>query len=357
MEITNYVKIFKKILLFSLIELLIIASVYAQKKKQYHVACIAFYNLENLFDTIDNKGVRDTEFTPQGKDHWTSSRYENKLNNLSEVISRIGTELTSDGPAVIGVSEVENRQVLEDLVKTPKLKPLNYHIVHYDSPDRRGIDVALLYQPKYFKVISSRPIPLKIKQMPYFRTRDQLLVSGILDKDSIYFIVNHWPSRRGGEKRSRPLRNAAADRVRLTVDSLLKINKDAKIIVMGDLNDDPVNQSVKLHLRAKGSINKLSKGDLFDPMTKLYKNGIGSLAWRDSWNLFDQIILTQSLLGNNKSSYKYFTAKVFNKRFITKNSGPYKGYPLRTYVGSIYQGGYSDHYPVYIFLIKEENQM
>ena len=332
--------------------LLSILNINAQEKN-YKVGCIAFYNLENLFDTINTENVRDEEFTPEGQNRWTPDRYLIKLDMLAEVISQIGYDLTKDAPAIIGVSEIENIDVLEDLVNTPALKPYNYKIVHYDSPDKRGVDVGLLYQPKYFTVTGSVSYELTIEGRDDFYSRDQLLVSGLFDGEPLSIIVNHWPSRRGGEKRSRPLRNAAADLTRSIADSLMQIDKNAKVIVMGDLNDDAVDPSVKDHLKTTGKIDKISEGYFYNPMEKLFKNGIGSLAWRDSWNLFDQIVISQGLIGEDKIDYKFYKANVFNKNFLKNKEGRYKGYPLRTYAGGIYQGGYSDHFPVYIYLIKE----
>ncbi len=347
-------QIFKSIIIILLLTLGF-KTLIAQENKNYRIACIAFYNLENLFDTINNEGVNDVEFTPAGKSYWTSDKYQKKLSGLAEVISQIGTGLTPDGPAIIGVSEIENRGVLEDLVNEPQLKPLNFQIIHYNSPDRRGVDVALLYQPKYFKITGTKSHRLIIEKKDGFFTRDQLLVSGILDNDTLHIIVNHWPSRRGGEKRSQPLRIAAADLSRKIIDSLSTINPNAKIILMGDLNDNPNNQSIRKHLRANGDIDNMETGELYNPMEKLYKKGIGSNAWRDSWSLFDQIIVTPSLVGEDNNSWKLHKAKVFNKKFLIQTDGRYKGYPNRTYAGGVYLGGYSDHFPVYIYLIKEVN--
>ena len=271
---------------------------------------------------------------------------------MAKVISQIATDVTPDGIAVLGVSEIENRGVLEDLVKEDAIKEHNYKIVHYDSPDRRGVDVGLLYQPKYFQVINTNSHTLYMEDTN-FRTRDQLVVTGILDGEKVHIVVNHWPSRSGGEKKSRPKRNAAGKLSRFIVDSLLTLNKNAKIIVMGDLNDDPVNPSVKEHLRAKGKESQLEEGDLFNPMYKMYQDGIGSLAYRDSWNIFDQVIISQALMGEDKSDYKFYKAKVYNKNFLLQKDGRYAGYPFRTFAGGIYLGGYSDHFPVFIYLIKE----
>ncbi|MFH2141123.1 MAG: endonuclease/exonuclease/phosphatase family protein [Bacteroidota bacterium] len=334
--------------------LLIISSTsFSQVEKQYKIGCIAFYNLENLFDTLDTDKINDTEFTPSGPKKWNSARYFEKLNNMADVISQIGSDLTKEPPAIIGVSEIENKEVLEDLVKCDKLIKYNYKIVHYHSPDRRGVDVALLYRPEYFKVTNSVSAKLKIAGMDDFLTRDQLVVSGKFNGEKMHFIVNHWPSRRGGEKRSRPLRNAAGDLSRSLIDSILNTDAQAKIILMGDLNDDPVNSSLKEHLKATDDSTLFSQGYLFNAMLPLYKKGIGSLAYKDSWNLFDQMVLTPAFIGSDKSSFKFYKAKVFNKNFLEQKDGRFKGYPFRTYVGNTYMGGYSDHFPVYIYLIKE----
>ncbi len=322
--------------------------------KQYKIVSIGFYNLENLFDTInDIENAISEEYTPDGPKKWTSERYHEKLDHMALVISKISTDITPDGIALLGVSEIENRGVLEDLVKDPQIKDRNYKIVHYDSPDYRGVDVGLLYQPKYFEVISTASHTLTLPGDTNFRSRDQLVVTGILDGEEIHVIVNHWPSRSGGEKKSRHKRNAAGDLSRFIVDSLLTLNKDAKILVMGDLNDDPVNPSVKDHLRTKGKIDQLEEGDLFNPYFKLYRDGIGSLAYRDTWNLFDMVIVSQALVGDDKSSYKFYNAHVFNKNFLKQKDGAYAGYPFRTHAGGVYKGGYSDHFPVYVYLIKE----
>jgi predicted extracellular nuclease len=325
----------------------------AQQNVKYTVASIGFYNLENLFDTINNVELENsTEFTPEGINKWTSKRYHEKLKNMAFVISEIATDITPDGLAILGVAEIENRGVLEDLVKEESIKTRNYQIVHYDSPDERGVDVGLLYQPKYFKVTNSRSHTLHMADTG-FRTRDQLVVSGMLGSEMIHVVVNHWPSRRGGEKASRPDRNAAADLTRHIVDSLLSIDKNAKILVMGDLNDDPINQSVKDHLSAKGREDELQPGDMFNPMFKLYKDGIGSLAYDDAWNMFDQIIVSQGLLGQDKSTWKFYNAKVFSKSYMKQKDGAYAGYPLRTFAGGVYMNGYSDHFPVYVNVVKE----
>jgi len=324
------------------------------QEKQYKVGCLAFYNTENFYDTINDPKTNDDEFTPGGKSSWTSKRYWTKVDHLSRVISQIGDELVKGGPVLMGLSEIENEQVLKDLVNSPALKPSNYGIVHYDSPDKRGIDVSFIYQKQYFTVTSSKPVKLAIPEKPDWKTRDQLVVAGKFDGESLYIIVNHWPSRSGGEKKSAPLRIAAADLCKSIVDSIQKIDSTAKIIIMGDLNDDPTNKSIVKHLKAKSEITETGKKDLFNPMYNMFKKeGIGSLAYRDNWNLFDQIIVSGTLLGDDKSTYKFFKAKIFNKNFLVQKEGAFAGYPYRTSAGGVYLGGYSDHFPAYIFLVKD----
>jgi hypothetical protein len=326
--------------------------------QSYRAGLIAFYNLENLFDTINAEGLNDDEFSSTGLDRWTSEKYHHKISNMALAISRIGEEDGwKGGPAVIGVSELENRQVLEDLISDPLLKDSGYQIVHYDSPDLRGVDVALLYRTRYFRVTASTSNELKIFDEKGARiyTRDQLVVSGIYDGETMHFIVNHWPSRSGGELITRPRRNAAADLTRHLVDSLLAIDSKAKIFVMGDLNDDPSNESLRKHLMAAPDAGKLKDGELFNTMYPLYKKGIGSLYYQDALNFFDQIIVTPTLLGKDYTSYKFYKAQVFNSPFLIQKDGQYKGYPLRTYVGTVFQGGFSDHFPVYVMIVKKQN--
>ncbi|WP_405208946.1 endonuclease/exonuclease/phosphatase family protein [Aquimarina sp. LLG6339-5] len=334
--------------------------IFSQEKKTYKVNTIAFYNVENLFDTEDDPITYDDDRTPNGKDHWTEDIYKDKLKNMAKVISEIGADVTKNAPAIIGVAEIENRKVLEDLANEPVLLPKDYGIVQFDSPDRRGIDVALLYQKALFRPINTSKHELLIYSSndPTKRvyTRDQLLVSGYLDGDLIHVIVNHWPSRSGGEARSRSKREKAAELNKKIIDSLFDIDPYAKVITMGDLNDDPDNSSVKKVLAAKAEKEDVKLKGLYNPMYNMSKKGIGSLAWRDSWNLFDQIIISKGLLDKDYSSYKYYKAGVYNKNYLANPRGRYKGYPYRSFANGAYTGGYSDHFPVYVYLIKENNK-
>ena len=325
------------------------------QKESVKVTAIGFYNLENLFDTEDDPVIWDEEFTPDGSKAWTKDKYAEKLTNMAYVISQIGTELTPNGVSILGISEIENRKVVEDLLKEPTLAGRGYEIIHYDSPDFRGIDVGLIYNPKHFKVTKSTPIAVDISVGDNKRTtRDILHVEGLFDGEPLHIMVNHWPSRRGGEKKSAWKRNKAAKMCRTVIDSLEIIDPGVKVIVMGDLNDDPTSESVQSHLRAVSKKSDLRKNRfLFNPYEDIYRRGLGSNAYRDAWSLFDQLIITESLAKENNQGYYFHKGQVFNKKFLIQRSGQYKGYPFRTFSFDKYQGGYSDHFPSFIYLIKK----
>ena len=255
--------------------------------------------------------------------------------------------------AVLGMSEMENRKVLEDLVAQPEIKDRNYQIVHYDSPDSRGVDVGLIYNPKYFKVTSSKSYRTVVPDQPKYRTRDQLVVSGLFDGDPMHFIVMHWPSRAGGEKRSMPGRLAAATLCRHIADSILNEDPNAKIIMMGDFNDYPDNKTVTKHLRALGDMKNLREGEFFNPMYDLHKKGIGTNFYNDVPGVLDQTVLTPALLPTDYSSYQFKNVKVHNKEFLKQHGGKYNGYPFRTFGNGVWMDGYSDHFPVYVVLLKK----
>lgn len=328
---------------------------WAQTPGKYAKVCVAFYNLENLFDTIDGPN-NDTDFLPNGVNQWTSERYLHKLHQMATVISQIGMH----GPDIIGVCEIENRNVLEDLIDQPELKHLGYDIAHFDSPDRRGVDCGLLYRKSLFKLTNSSPHFVAIPGEPEVLTRDILLVSGSIDGEAIHFLVGHWPSRAGGEKISLNRRMAAARVMKSVTDSIIKEDPAAKVILMGDFNDDPISPSVSKGLDLKDSPDNLKPHELYTPMKSMFKNGIGTLAYRDTWNLFDILVFNGNLAGNDFSSFKVlqdkksgYHAHVFNKKFLLQKYGQYKGYPWRTFAGGRYEGGYSDHLPVYLYLVKE----
>lgn len=325
------------------------------QEDQFKAISVGFYNLENLFDFERDTTIWDTEFTPWGKRAWTEQKYNEKQANMAYVISQMGIDVTPAGLSILGVSEIENKRVLEDLVKQEAIADRNYQIVHRDSPDRRGIDVALLYNPKHFEFINvdMRNINYLLDDGDTLRTREIMHVTGILDGDTTHILVNHWPSRSGGEKRSAPRRNKAAQTCTMIIDSLKTINPDVKILVMGDFNDDPTSTSTKGILRAKGKIKDVTEKDLFNPMYDYYRRGLGSNAYRDNWSLFDQIILSPGLLNKDQDGYFFYKSIIFNKKYLIQRSGQYKGYPFRTFSGDKYQGGYSDHFPVFVYLVKK----
>ena len=330
--------------------------VFAQKK-DYKIAIVGFYNLENFYDTVNNTTINDEEFLPEGPRSYNGKIYWDKVGKLAKVISEIGVDVqpaSPDGAAILGVAEIENDTVLLDLVKHPLIARRNYKIVHYSSPDLRGVDVGLLYNPKYFKVLDSKPLYV---QLPYgskaaSHTRDILWVKGELDGEIVHVYVNHWPSRSGGEKRSAPGRAAAAQVAKNHIDSIKTADGAQKVVLMGDLNDDPVSASVVDVLGAKGKIKDVKAGDLFNPWYEMYRSGIGTLGYNDAWNLFDQIIISEPFLNKEQTGYRFYKQYIFNRDYLTENIGRYKGYPMRTWDGMSYRGGYSDHFPTYIVLIK-----
>ncbi|MBK6521454.1 MAG: hypothetical protein IPG08_03510 [Sphingobacteriaceae bacterium] len=323
-----------------------------RKDKNYFISAIGFWNVENLYDTLNDVWKNDEEFTPSGTNAWTGPRYWTKIDRLAEVISQMATDVTPDGLAILGLCEIENKSVVEDLVKNVRLKKRNYKVLHIEGPDARGVDPSFIYNPTYFTVTKSVSYHVTLPDTGY-KTRDILVISGLFNGEPLSVLINHWPSRRGGELKSRQGRINAATMARHIADSIVKLNPETKIAIMGDLNDDPTNESVKKHIGTYGDVKEAVAGDYFNPMEKLFADGIGSLAWKDSWNLFDQILLNKPFLGEY-FSWNYYTVRVFNKAFLKSDHGNFKGYPFRTYSGSAYTAGYSDHFPVYIVIAKEK---
>ena len=348
-------KLLKSLLLLTI--LFSATSLNAQSEKRFKIHTVAFYNLENLFDTI-NDPLKFDEASPMMELKANRSEvYKKKVKNMARVIANIGADMANNSPAVIGVCEIENRKVLEDLVNDPLLLSKDYGIIHYDGPDRRSIDVALLYQKDLFQPIETSSHELKIyddltRKRVY--TRDQLLVSGKLDGDLIHIIVNHWPSRSGGEARSRSKRVGAAKLNKRIIDSLQSIDPYAKILTMGDLNDDPTNDSVKKVLKAKKDRKKVPLKGIYNPFEKMFtEKGYGTTAYRDAWSLFDQIMVTKPLIEDDYSSYRFWKAGIYNKAFLSNKRGRWEGYPFRSFADGGFTDGFSDHFPVYVYLIKE----
>ena len=334
--------------------LIMLSNITAQEnKRNFKIHTVAFYNLENLFDTINDVNKND-EASPIMEIRFNRGKiYREKVSNMAEVVSQIGFDVTKRPPSIVGICEVENRMVVEDLISDEKLRKYNYGIVHYESPDDRGIDVGLIYNKDVFKVKNSNSHDVFITDNNSSKrrnTRDQLVVSGHLDGELMHFIVNHWPSRGADETK----RIAAAEVNNFIIDSLRNKYESPKIITMGDFNDDPFDKSIKKILGAKKNINDVKKNDLYNPFeTILVDEGVGSNAYRDKWQLFDQIILSKPFLDKNYKDYQLYKAGVFNKSFLINKKGKFKGYPFRSFSYGTFTGGYSDHLPPYIYLLKE----
>lgn len=317
----------------------------------HNKAVIGFYNVENLFDTIDDPLKNDEQFLPDGDYRWGTERYNAKLENLSKVIELLAQ--LDGGLVVLGVSEIENEQVLLDLAATPRLQPYHLSVCHHESPDRRGVDVAFFYDASRFKILSTRAFPTIVPNEPDFITRDQWLMTGILDgTDTLDIVVNHWPSKSGGEKRSLPGRMAAGALGRQIADSVLNSRPNAKFIYMGDLNDNPTSKCILQEMNTKTKPENLAPTDLYNPMWKIFRDGIGSYAYRDSWEMLDNIIISAGLVNAPPGTYKFRSAHIFRKDFMFTKTGSYMDYPFRSFAGGNYQGGYSDHLPVYIVLTR-----
>ena len=340
---------FKKLLVAALLFAAYVPSLCAQGLQ---AAGIAFYNLENLFDTIpNNPDGRDLEYTPGGKNQWDTRKYFNKLHNMATAIAALTTRTTPYGPAIIGVSEVENRTVLEDLVAQPEIRDWNLQICHHDSPDRRGIDVGLLYNPRYFKV--DNVTNHRLTTVP-FATRDQMCVVGRLLGQPLAVIVNHWPSRLGGQEQSSPNREAAAALCLQIADSLWNVNPEIGVIIMGDLNDDPQDKSCARVLGAKRDAKDVEPHGFYNPFWKMLDDGIGTLAYKSAWNLFDQIILSGNLVNDTgDTQWHFYKSIVHNHDFLRDTEGSRQGYPLRTFASGSYLNGYSDHFPTEVLLVRK----
>lgn len=328
-------------------------------RKPYIPVLVGFYNCENFFDTVADPHTNDDDFTPRGSMQYNSWKYRDKTERLATVIGDIGKNVSPDGLAVLGVAEVENAHVLRELCNHPKLAKRDYRIVHFDSRDARGIDVGLLYQGKYFRVLDKASFPVLLhntRKQNYssFYTRDILWVKGVfLSQDTVHFFVVHMPSRRGGQEASAPLRKYHASLVRKLIDSIRAAGSaNEKMIVMGDMNDNPDNASIVQSLGAKADKENLQGGHLYNPFAKIYRNGQGTLAFRDTWNLFDQMIVSASLL--QKSGLFLHQARIFDRNYLREELGQYRGYPKRSFVGNRYNYGYSDHFPVYLILLREK---
>lgn len=308
---------------------------------KHNTQTVAFYNCENLFDFRTNVHANHQDFSPTVLKNWTAKRYQDKIEKLGFSISKIGRKETGKHPAIVGLCEVGSDSVLKDLITSKHLKHLNYKYIHNNSLDQRGIDVALLYNANVFDVATSKTFTIKLPHTDGLTnyTRDILLVSGVLDGESIHVIVNHWPSRREGEKETEPKRIASSNKLGEIINILRLANDNSKIILVGDFNDEPHNHSVK---------QLVNTFDFYNPMETLRAFSRGSTYYRRQWYLFDQILISNHFLKTSDEFFEYDTANIFDEDFLKVLDGKFKGTPFRTYIGKKYQGGYSDHFPVYI---------
>lgn len=337
----------------------------AQKTKQNYV--VGFYNLENLFDVYDDPVKNDDEFLPEGANKWTQAKYEKKLYNMAHVIAEMARN-NGRFHTILGVSEIENRLVLEDLVSEPEIASANYQIVHYDSPDRRGVDVALLYRPDQFDYIDSEAIPFTFRKdvdyadtdTAYFRTRDVLMVHGRIDGEEFAFYVCHLPSRVGGKGGN--LRSRGAEIAYGHAMGMMQKHPGIKIVVMGDMNDNPTDESMAVCLHGKETVEEMAEEDFYDPYLSMLKAGYGSLCYQGTWSIYDIELVNYNLAHAPQGGLKiqpvtklkkrWFDGVIFKRPWMTSQEGQYAGYPFRTFSNGAFVNGYSDHYPTYIVIGK-----
>ena len=362
-----------KRLLFFVLLALTLATCTVNSQKRYNVYGVGFYNLENLFDTCHDDGKNDYEYLPDGTNKWTGLKYSHKLRNMARVLAEMGTDkLPGIGCAAIGVSEVENAKCLTDLCNQEPLKARNFQFVHIEGPDQRGVDCALLYNPKLFTVRNVKLVPyIYIKPEDADRaTRGFLVVSGTMSDEHVTIIVNHLPSRGAVSF----YREEGGRQLRLVKDSLLRDDPRVKLLIMGDMNDDPQDRSMAVSLGACRKMKDIENdpSGLWNPWWDVLASGTGTLQYQGAWNLFDQIILSQSLLDVKPmkksakldfkasdidcSTLKYYRHQVFTRDYLFQKEGKYKGNTLRTHAGGSWLDGYSDHLPTVVYLIKEQKK-
>lgn len=356
----------KRFFLISAVALLLFPALCGAQERNY---IVGFYNLENLFDIYNDPGKNDEEFLPEGKNKWTETKYQKKLHNMASVIAAMKEE-NGRYHTILGISEIENRMVVEDLVSQPEIADANYQIVHYDSPDRRGVDVALLYKPEQFTYLDSESIPYTFEGSSIkfsldqagkadFRTRDILMVHGLIDGEHFAFYVMHTPSRvggKGGDLRSR-CGEIAYNHSRM----MEKKYPGIKIAVMGDMNDDPFDESMAVYMHGKEKMADVTPADFFNPFWSMLKAGYGSLCYQNVWSIYDQVLVNYNMAKAPKGGLKIrkvvkdtYYGRIFKKPFMMNQKGQYKGYPFRTFSNGAFIGGYSDHFPTYIVLSNDK---
>jgi exonuclease III len=310
-----------------------------------------FYNTENYFDTVDDTLVNDDEYLPGSDKKWSYNRFREKTMNLYKTIVAVG-EIKP--PEIVCFAEVENRYVLKELTNHTPLEKYPYDIVHFDSPDQRGIDVGLIFRKDIIQLLQSKPIRITFSGESLKKTRDILFFKACINSiDTLYVLVNHWPSRRGGEKKSEYYRVQVANALRSTIDSILLTDPCAKIVITGDFNDEPINQSIKESLKTQKVGRYVTCNELYNLSENLLENcSCGTYRYRTSWSMFDQFIVSGALLDEK---HKIYTGKdclhIAEFDFLLIKDEKYGGrMPFRTYVGPVYKGGFSDHLPIYLDL-------
>ena len=344
-------RIIKKNILLVVLLLLLCLQSRAQEKK-CEIYAVGFYNLENMFDTIHDHGKNDYEFLPDGTYRWGTLKYSGKLKNIATVLNDMGRDVSPEGLAAVGVCEVENSRVLDALVGHDVLAQLGWEYIHMEGPDRRGVDCALLYNPRLFKPICSLLSPYSAEDGDTaYKTRGFLVVHGEMGGESLHIIVNHWPSRSAKS----PVRERAGILVRQLKDSVMRAVPGTKVLVIGDMNDNPDNISMKSCLGAMREIVEVkSATELYNPWWNILRNeGRGTLKYRGKWNLYDQIVLSGNLVGKDRSTLKLYKSEIFSREYMFQHEGRYKGNTLRTHAGGVWLNGYSDHLPVIVYLVKE----
>ena len=322
------------------------------QEKRYDIYAVGFYNLENLFDTIHQQGKNDYEFLPDGVNKWSTKKYSNKIKNIARVLDDMASSVPSSRLAAVGVCEVENAAVLRDLVSCGPLVRRGWSFVHFEGPDSRGVDCALLYNPKLFKPTDAWLVPYTAaKRDTTYITRGFLVVKGEIGGEVLHLIVNHWPSRYAKS----PVRERAGVLVRQLKDSIVGADPKAKVIILGDLNDNPDNKSVSESLGAVRNKKDASTAvSLYNPWWNILRQeGRGTQKYRGKWNLFDQIIVNGNLVYGGNSVLGFYKAEIFSRDYMFQSKGKYKGSIKRTHAGGVWLNGYSDHLPVILYLRKE----
>lgn len=322
---------------------------------RFETYSVAFYSLDNLFDTINSNGKYDLSYSAQGRRAWNSVKYFSKINHIATAIAEMKSKSAPHGPAIIGICDVENADVVADIVSAKPLRERGLKFIHHDSPDRRGLDVALIYDPKAF-------IPTKVDnhcitsdEFPEFRTRDVMLISGLLGEEPVELIINHWPMPPSSSTKIKAdLRENAATVVRAIVDSVSETNPDAGIIVMGNFNTSPSASNINKILNAIGNQEEMDENTLFNPFKALSDSGEGTCFWQDSWYLPDQILINYALTRNGTSALSMLRAKIFNADFLLTDDD--KRIPAGTFIKDNWTDGYSNHLPVIAYFVKRKKQ-